>query len=46
MKKEAGILLAGGIGLLAALSFIGIKKILEKKQKKYKIDMLKRIMTK
>ena len=35
MKREAGILFAGGIGLLAALSFIGIKKILEKKQKKY-----------
>lgn len=35
MKKEAGILLAGSIGLLAALSFIGIKKILAKKQKIY-----------
>lgn len=35
MKKEAGILLAGSIGFLAAISFIEIKKILEKKQKKY-----------
>ena len=35
MKKEAGVLLAGGIGLLAVLSFIGVKKILSKKHKKY-----------
>ena len=35
MKKEAGILLAGSIGFSAALSFIGIKKILQRKQKKY-----------
>ncbi|MGE4514230.1 hypothetical protein [Chryseobacterium taeanense] len=35
MKKEVGVLLAGGVGLLAVLSIIGIKKILEKKDKKY-----------
>ncbi|MCA6067265.1 hypothetical protein JI747_008765 [Chryseobacterium sp. RG1] len=35
MKKEVGVLLAGGVGFLAVLSFIGIKKILTKKDKKY-----------
>ncbi|MDR6516162.1 hypothetical protein [Chryseobacterium camelliae] len=35
MKKEVGVLLAGGVGLLAVLSIIGIKKILYKKDKKY-----------
>jgi len=35
MKKEVGVLLAGGVGLLAVLSIIGIKKILDKKDKKY-----------
>ncbi|KQM41704.1 hypothetical protein SD427_00635 [Chryseobacterium sp. JJR-5R] len=35
MKKEVGVLLAGGVGLLAVLSIIGIKKILNKKDKKY-----------
>ncbi len=35
MKKEVGVLLAGGVGLLAVLSIIGIKKILERKDKKY-----------
>ncbi|WP_370896673.1 hypothetical protein [Chryseobacterium gossypii] len=35
MKKEVGVLLAGGVGLLAVLSIIGIKKILQKKDKKY-----------
>ncbi|MDQ1804393.1 MULTISPECIES: hypothetical protein [Chryseobacterium] len=35
MKKEIGVLLAGGVGLLAVLSFLGIKKILNKKDKKY-----------
>jgi len=35
MKKEVGVLLAGGVGLLAVLSFIGIKKILHRKEKKY-----------
>ncbi|MET3537050.1 hypothetical protein [Chryseobacterium limigenitum] len=35
MKKEVGVLLAGGVGLLAVLSFIGIKKVLDKKNKKY-----------
>ncbi|WP_228377706.1 hypothetical protein [Chryseobacterium gallinarum] len=35
MKKEVGVLLAGGVGLLAVLSLIGIKKILTKKDKKY-----------
>jgi len=35
MKKEVGVLLAGGVGLLAVLSIIGIKKILPKKDKKY-----------
>ncbi|KQT24569.1 hypothetical protein ASG22_11270 [Chryseobacterium sp. Leaf405] len=35
MKKEVGVLLAGGFGLLAVLSIIGIKKILHKKDKKY-----------
>ena len=35
MKKEVGVLLAGSVGLLAVLSFIGIKKILDKKNKKY-----------
>ncbi|SEN00527.1 hypothetical protein [Chryseobacterium taichungense] len=35
MKKEVGILLAGGVGLLAVLSIIGIKKILHKKDRKY-----------
>lgn len=35
MKKEAGILLAGSIGFLAALSIIGFKKIAKKKHKKY-----------
>ncbi|MGC5745117.1 hypothetical protein [Chryseobacterium sp. NFX27] len=35
MKKEVGVLLAGGVGLLAVLGFIGIKKILTKKDKKY-----------
>ena len=35
MKKEVGVLLAGGVGLLAVLSIIGIKKILHKKDKKY-----------
>ncbi|AZA59234.1 hypothetical protein EG349_11700 [Chryseobacterium shandongense] len=35
MKKEVGVLLAGGVGLLAVLSIIGIKKILHRKAKKY-----------
>lgn len=35
MKKEVGVLLAGGVGLLAVLSIIGIKKILHRKDKKY-----------
>lgn len=35
MKKEVGVLLAGGVGFLAVLSFIGIKKILTKKDRKY-----------
>lgn len=35
MKKEVGVLLAGGVGLLAVLSFLGIKKILHRKDKKY-----------
>ncbi len=35
MKKEVGVLLAGGVGLLAVLSIIGIKKILNRKDKKY-----------
>jgi hypothetical protein len=35
MKKEVGVLLAGGVGLLAVLSIIGIKKILTKKDKTY-----------
>ncbi|MDR6159300.1 MULTISPECIES: hypothetical protein [Chryseobacterium] len=35
MKKEVGVLLAGGVGLLAVLSIIGIKKILHKKNKNY-----------
>ncbi len=35
MKKEVGVLLAGGVGLLAVLSIIGIKKILERKDKRY-----------
>lgn len=35
MKKEVGVLLAGGVGLLAVLSIIGIKKILHKKDKRY-----------
>ncbi|KAB1228775.1 hypothetical protein DBR39_11615 [Chryseobacterium sp. KBW03] len=35
MKKEIGVLLAGGVGLLAVLSLISIKKILTKKDKKY-----------
>ncbi|WP_288374633.1 hypothetical protein [Chryseobacterium culicis] len=35
MKKEVGVLLAGGVGLLAVLGLISIKKILTKKDKKY-----------
>lgn len=35
MKKEVGVLLAGGVGFLAVLSLISIKKILTKKDKKY-----------
>lgn len=35
MKREVGVLLAGGVGLLAVLSLIGLKKILTKKDKKY-----------
>lgn len=35
MKKEVGVLLAGGVGLLAVLSFLSVKKILSKKHKKY-----------
>lgn len=35
MKKEVGVILAGSVGLLAVLSFIGIKKVLGKKNKKY-----------
>lgn len=35
MKKEVGVLLAGGVGLLAVLSFLSVKKILGKKNKKY-----------
>jgi len=35
MKKEVGVLLAGSVGLLAVLSFISVKKILNKKHKKY-----------
>jgi hypothetical protein len=35
MKKEVGVILAGGVGLLAVLSIIGIKKILHRKNKKY-----------
>lgn len=35
MKKEVGVLLAGGVGFLAVLSLISIKKILTKKNKKY-----------
>ena len=35
MKKEVGVLLAGGVGLLAVLSIIGIIKILHRKDKKY-----------
>lgn len=35
MKKEVGVILAGSVGLLAVLSFIGIKKVLGKKSKKY-----------
>ncbi len=32
-EKEVGVLLAGGVGLLAVLSLISIKKILTKKIK-------------
>jgi len=35
MKREVGILLAGGVGLLAVLGILGFKKILSNKQKKY-----------
>jgi len=35
MKKEVGVLLAGGVGLLAVLSIIGIKMILHRKDKRY-----------
>ncbi|MCY0968906.1 hypothetical protein [Chryseobacterium wangxinyae] len=35
MKKEVGVLLAGGVGLLAVLSFLSVKKILSKKHRKY-----------
>ena len=35
MKKEVGVLLASGVGLLAVLSFLSVKKILSKKHKKY-----------
>ncbi|KPH11926.1 hypothetical protein [Chryseobacterium sp. ERMR1:04] len=35
MKKEVGVILAGSVGLLAVLSFIGIKKVLGKKNKQY-----------
>ena len=35
MKKEVGALLAGGVGLLAVLGFLSIKKVLNKKHKKY-----------
>lgn len=35
MKKEVGVLLAGGIGLLAVLSFFTMKKTSVKKNRKY-----------
>ena len=35
MKKEVGVLLAGGLGLLAVLGFLGVKKILSRKNKRY-----------
>lgn len=35
MKKEVGVLLAGGIGFLAVISLLSVKKILSKKHKKY-----------
>ena len=35
MKKEVGVLLAGGVGLLAVLGFLSVKKVLSKKNKKY-----------
>ncbi len=33
-KKEKGILIAGGIGFLAIISLISLRKILDAKQKK------------
>ncbi|WP_407403850.1 hypothetical protein [Chryseobacterium sp.] len=35
MKKEVRILLASGVGLLAVLSLLSVKKVLSKKHKKY-----------
>ncbi|WP_312090489.1 hypothetical protein [Chryseobacterium sp.] len=35
MRKEVAVLLAGGVGLLTVLSFLSVKKILSKKNKKY-----------
>ncbi|UOE38078.1 MULTISPECIES: hypothetical protein [Chryseobacterium] len=35
MRKEVAVLLAGGVGLLTVLSFLSVKKLLSKKNKKY-----------
>lgn len=34
MKREVGVLLAGGIGLLAVLGILGAKKLINKKHHK------------
>lgn len=38
MKKETGIVLAGSIGFLAVLGIIGVRKFLQRKQRKYDDD--------
>lgn len=35
MKKETGILLAGSMGVLIGLGFLGVQKFLSKKHKDY-----------
>ena len=38
MKKEVGILLAGGVGFLAVLGLIGFKKMVQKKNRNNKLE--------
>lgn len=35
MKKETGIILAGGVGVLIGLTLFGVRKFIAKKKKEY-----------